>query len=72
VFQSISFLNMLMTTIPVKKQFVHRPPDNSKAAAHVAVRPSVLDTVKQNNNNNNNNNNNDKINAIEDLKTALS
>jgi len=24
--------------------------DNSKAAAHVAVRPSVLDTVKQNNN----------------------
>jgi len=26
--------------------------DNSKAAAHVAVRPSVLDTVKQNNNNN--------------------
>jgi len=32
--------------------------DNSKAAAHVAVRPSVLDTVKQNNNKNNNNNNN--------------
>jgi len=24
-------------------------------AAHVAVRPSVLDTAKQNNNNNNNN-----------------
>ena len=29
---------------------------NSKTAAHVAVRPSALDTVKPNNNNNNNNN----------------
>jgi len=29
--------------------------NNSKAAAHVAVRPSVLDTVKPDNNTNNNN-----------------
>ena len=28
--------------------------NTTQVAAHVAVRPSVLDTVKQNNNNNNN------------------
>jgi len=47
------FVSWLTTVLRQKLQLLYR----SKAAAHVAVRPSVLHTVKSDNNNNNNNNN---------------
>ena len=48
------FIVQLVFTLQLFKNF--KDFDYSKAAAHVAVRPSVLDTVKPDNNYNNNNN----------------
>jgi len=43
------------TELPLEDLTLNIPSFEHMAAAHVTVRPSVLDTVKQNNNNNNNN-----------------